>query len=305
MTTRQTISARLSGIRVVAAYELRVRHRASGWRRLLALWFVLVGGLTAAVAAVVGPGDRGDGDGGGEPGAAVFGYAVVLLLALLLLVVPTLARPPDGRFAEGARTAPQLAGLEAAELALGELLAAWAVVATLVVLATPALAATMLLGGVTARDLAAAAGSVAAVSCCVAALSQWRPGWTYAILLALSLGTPFAYSAALPVTKYDIDLVDASGTVIGSRTVSRPEKVWWILAGNPFVTVADAARPGLALDSSPPDPLTDLSATVRDARGADGPVWPQGLVFLTIVGTLTVGVTSGQLRTRQDKSIVR
>lgn len=303
MTRRQNAAAAFAGVRTVAAYELRVRHRARGWRVLLALWFALTCAVTAVAGALV-HGNR-DEDASGAAGAPVFGYTVVVVLLLLLLIVPLLARPPDGRFAEGARTAPHLAGLEATEIALGELLAVWAVVGVLVVLALPALAAPMVLGDVSPGDVAAAAGVTTALLLCIAALAQWRVGWTYVTVLLLALGTPFAYAGALKVTKYDVEEYDAAGRVVDTRTVSRPHKVWWVLAPNPFVLVGDAARPGLAPDSTVPDPLTDMSLAVRDARDVDEPVWPQGLIFFALAATAAGGVTATHLRNRQDRAVVR
>jgi ABC-2 type transport system permease protein len=303
MTRRQRAAATFAGVRTVAAYELRVRHRARGWRALLALWF----GLACAVTAVVGVlvTRTRDSDAPGRAGAPVFGYTVVVVLLLLLLVVPMLARPPDGRFAEGARTSPHLAGLEATEIALGELVAAWAVVGILVALALPALAAPMVLGDVSPVNVAAAAGVSAALLLCVAALAQWRVGWTYVLVLLLAFGTPFAYAGALKVTKYDDEVYDAAGRIVDTRVVSRPHKVWWVLAPNPFVVVGDAARPGLAPDASVADPLTDMSLAVRDARDFDRAVWPHGLIFFALAATAAGGVTATHLRSRQDHAVVR
>lgn len=312
MTLRQKVAATWAGVHVVAAYELRVRHRARGWRWLLALWFLLVTAGAAAIGVVVyrsedwtEPTEVPDVHyGASEPGAPAFGAVVPILLGLLLLIVPALARPPDGRFAQGARTAPALAGLEAREIALGELVAAWAVVGILLLLSVPALAVTVAMGGVGVATAATALGVLAVVLGVVAALAQWRPGWTYAILLALTAGTPLAYAWAEPLTEHTVtERNRVDGMATGTHTERRPDRVWWLLAPNPFVVVADAAHPGLAPDSDA-DQLTAISLDVRDKRGAAGPAWPRGLAFLAVVGTGAVGVTIRRLQVQRDKVII-
>lgn len=110
----------------------------------------------------------------------------------------------------------------------------------------------------------------------------------------------------------------------------RPEKVWWLLAPNPFVILADAApdteprfdpRTGARL-ADPFDPLGEIGNAVRDARDPSehrmvpaygavppegmvppepepepGPVWPYGLVFDVLLGAGAVALTIRRLRT--------
>ncbi|MGH8921686.1 MAG: ABC transporter permease, partial [Actinomycetes bacterium] len=103
-----------------------------------------------------------------------------------------------------------------------------------------------------------------------------------------------------------------------------PERVWWLLAPNPFVILADTApqaqprlnpRTGEELPR-PFDPLGEIGRAVREARdpyrpeeittsdlsqasppARPGPVWPYGLAFHFVLGAGAVLLTVRRLRT--------
>ena len=115
-------------------------------------------------------------------------------------------------------------------------------------------------------------------------------------------------------------------------TQSRTDRVWWLLAPNPFVVLADAA-PQLAAETASErdkrklledrgvsttnlrdsDPLGSLGRSVRDLRTppnpnertgllADAgrsrrPVWPYGLAFDVLLGAGALWLTARKLRT--------
>jgi ABC-2 type transport system permease protein len=116
-------------------------------------------------------------------------------------------------------------------------------------------------------------------------------------------------------------------TVTEMREDVRPEKVWWLLAPNPFVILADAAPQkqrafevrfdGNGEDEGASiDPLGAIAGAVRDARDPnsslddgllDGrkanssPVWPWGLAFNALLGIGAVAITIRRLRTPSKK----
>jgi ABC-2 type transport system permease protein len=120
-------------------------------------------------------------------------------------------------------------------------------------------------------------------------------------------------------------------------TVTRTDKVWWLLAPNPFVILADAAPQLPPLSSAElrakreleeqgrstddlrdADPLGGIGRAVRDLRlhpdeqssgffgsyndesakpGPRRPVWPYGLAFDVLLGAGAVWLTARQLKT--------
>jgi ABC-2 type transport system permease protein len=108
-------------------------------------------------------------------------------------------------------------------------------------------------------------------------------------------------------------------TLTGQR--ARPDRVWWLLAPNPFVILADAApqlppetaqerQRRLALEQRgvnvsnlrDSDPLGGLGRAVRGAHKSPGsstgsPVWPWGLGFDVLVGAGALWLTARRLRT--------
>ena len=108
--------------------------------------------------------------------------------------------------------------------------------------------------------------------------------------------------------------------------IDRSDKVWWLLAPNPFVVLADAAprvpprlmRSGDLVYVENYDPLSAISQQVRRLRQPpyialydDGsyaetpyvpeeeelPVWPYGLGFSVLLGAASLMVTTARLRT--------
>jgi ABC-2 type transport system permease protein len=244
----------------------------------------------------------------------------------LLLAVPLLARP-----AGAAGGDPAFAGASVGELVLGELAAAGVVTAALLATAAPAALATVAMGGVGVGHLLIVPAVLWLVLACVAAMAQRGAGRTVAGVAVLCFGTVGVYHLAKPHTWHTVmnssTCFDANLTVETCpdlRTELRPEMIWWLLAPNPFVVVADAApkvraRYGEA-DSSffeperlPEafDPLSEIGRQVRAVRDPHldsyyhgpgyftssdeaapdpAPVWPYGLAADLGLATLAVGL---------------
>jgi hypothetical protein len=133
---------------------------------------------------------------------------------------------------------------------------------------------------------------------------------SYVTVAALTLGTPLAFLLAVPLT-----------TLSGS---TRTDRVWFLLAPNPFVVLADSApqvplkrNPRTGYLEPPPtgDPLGDLGRGAREIRMSPkdkvafyasyedrrewpvGPVWPYGLAFNLFLGAGSVWITVRRLQT--------
>lgn len=182
---------------------------------------------------------------------------------------------------------------------------------------------------------------------------------SYVAVFAVAVGTVIAFALALPLTTTtrtvtervpvwdgpppEEEFIDPNGefrppspgvqpppdrweTQTYEVSDVRPEKVWWLLAPNPFVILADAApdteprfdpRTGARL-ADPLDPLGEIGNAVREAREPDdrhgaptfdtappapepeqrpGPVWPYGLAFDLLLGAGAVALTIRRLRT--------
>jgi len=340
------------GIKTVAQQEFTLRIRAGRWRWLLGVWFVLVSGFTVLVHLSVRASFRD----ATNKGVVVYGALVLFVLGLALLVVPSLTgQSVNGDRERGTLATLQVTRLSALEIAVGKLVAAWGTSLAFLALALPAVVYSLALGGIPVSRLlvvtvvvALLLGVVAAVALClssVLARSTTSGVLSYLSVFALTVGTLilFGIGAALSTERYTDrstcpsraelqeqgfpeDAIDRAvaeclvSTYEGSR--ARTDRVWWLLAPNPFVIVADAApqlpkettaerqarlaneqRGVYREDLRRSDPLGAIGRGVRDLRkppGQDGgdrkPVWPFGLAFDVLVGVGAVWITSRRLR---------
>ncbi len=346
----------VAGIKAVAMHEFRVRLRTGRWRILLALWFLLVGGLTGLLGWAAYSVDELT-----ARGVPVFGGLMMLLMSLSMLVVPALsAQSVNGDRERGVLATLQVTLLTPTEIALGKLAAAWGVSLVFLLVAMPMAVSTLFMGGVgvgrlfvTVLVVAVLLGVVAAISQCWSALLS-RTGisavLSYLSVFALTVGTLIAFGLALPATSsvhevtervpdYEAlyngleDGITTDITKVPMKTVTetredvRPEKVWWLLAPNPFVILADAAPQKqrafeMSIDSegndgqASVDPLGAIAGAVRDARDPNSsidssvldagdrqqsPVWPWGLAFNALLGVGAVTITIRRLRTPTRK----
>lgn len=287
---------RLTGIGVVAAQEFRMRIRTGRWRWVLASWFAALAALTGLIRLAVGAGDEYY---AGREGIPTFGVLMLLLLGLSLLVVPALtAQSVNGDRERGVLATLQITLLRPYEIALGKLLAAWGTALVFLALAVPMVAATMLMGGVGLTQVgvgllivAVLLGVVCALAQCLSAVlarTVTSAVLSYLVVAALTAGTPILFGLSLLATQtevthtYEVPDYDpqtgregpGSRTETYTSTETRPEKVWWLLAPNPFVILADAApdppprrqvRPGEEYYDDF-DPLGEISKAVREAR---------------------------------------
>ncbi len=265
----------LEGVLTVARGELRQRVRAGRWRWVLASWFILLLGfatlLRLALTTALQPDQR--------VGPPLFGGLMLMVLALALLVVPALtAQSVNGDRERGVLAPLQLTLLTAWDITLGKLAAAWGAALVFLAFALPLVGWAVVEGGlafghvvVTVGVVALLLGVLCAVSLALSALlarSTMSAVLSYLVVFAMTVGTLVAYALALVTTQTTVHRSEYS------TTVTHSERVWWLLAPNPFVILADAA-PRLAtrrdptthqVVSEPLDPLGSIGQAVRDTR---------------------------------------
>jgi ABC-type transport system involved in multi-copper enzyme maturation permease subunit len=332
----------LQGILTVAEQEFTIRIRAGRWRWLLGAWFAVLALVTVLIRLAVQTVDEGHAQ---DKGVIVYGGLTLLVLGLALLVVPTLsAQSVNGDRERGTLATLQVTRLTATDIALGKFAAAWGTSLVFLALTLPLVLYAMTQGGVpfsrvvvVTLVVALVLGAVIAVSLCLSALlhrTTTSGVLAYLVVFALTLGTTVTFGLALALSSesYTQTVPGFCQTPGGgvqptcpdetfqSRR-SRPDRVWWLLAPNPFVIVADAApklpketaaerarREALeargvhASNLRDSDPLGGLGGAVRDAHKgpneSDGsPVWPWGLGFDVLVGAGALWLTARRLTT--------
>ena len=323
------------GVRTMAEHEFRLRLRAGRWRWLLAAWFVtlllLTWGLRAALVAA----------GAAERGVDMFGGLMLFMLALAMLVVPALtAQSINGDRERGVLATLQTTLLTPAEIAIGKLVAAWATTLVFLAVSLPLIVWCLVEGGVSVGRVigtliatALLLGALAAIAQCLSAVfarSTTSAVMSYLVVFALSIGTLIAFFIGLMLTTETETVteripvwdngqpqfneetgqpinVDRWQTAEYEASVQQTEKVWWLLAPNPFAVLADSTSGTVEWERTGFDPLQTIREGVRSARDPDSgwsgvastekAVWPYGLAFYLLVGVGALTLTIRRLRT--------
>ncbi|WP_395962291.1 ABC transporter permease [Actinomadura sp. 6N118] len=300
------------GIGLVARQEIRTRLRTGRWKALLTVWGVVVNGLAVLFRLAL---ESSEGfDWGDEEGVIMFGGVLLSVLVLTLLVTPALsAQTINGDRERGTLATLQVTRLTAGEIALGKLVAAWGTGLVVLGLTLPSLFLPVLEGAIGVGRFVVVvlvAGLLIGIVC---AISQ---GWSallarsitsvlmsYMTVFGLLVVTPIVFTLAIPLTAAPSD------TEHGTYSKEHTEYVWWLLAPNPVVILADATprlpkrHNSIGYQSEESDPLGDIGRSVRDARagsGGDedsvGPVWPYGLGFNLMLAGGALWVSARRLR---------
>jgi ABC-2 type transport system permease protein len=299
----------LHGVRLVARHEFRVRLRTGRWRWLLGAWVAVVAVFTALLHLALLTTDT-------AVGTPLFGGLMLFVLGLVLVVSPALtAQSINGDRERGTLATLQVTRLAPVQIAVGKLVAAWGVGLAALALTAPFVIWAVAQGGVGVVRVVAVLivvalliGVVCAVSQALSALlsrSITSALMSYVVMFALTVGTLIAFGLSVPLTTETIQVSDNQGSTWEEQR-AHTERVWWLLAPNPFVVLADAAPtlpPPKPYESRPLDPLGEMGRGVRNIRQgeyvdgrADRPVWPYGLGFDLLLGAGGVWVTTRRLR---------
>lgn len=286
-------------LRTIVGIELRQRVRSVAWYVLLGVFAVILIGLLVLSFASFSLWSGGN--------ELFFSFVIMLVLLLVLLVSPTLSGSAVNGDRDAATLAPvQITLATTVEIVVGKFLAAWISGLAFLVVALPFLLVSTFAGELnplviltSLLILVIEVGIVAAIGVGLSAIVA-RPLFsvasTYLIVAALTIGTLLAFglgSTALRSTQetvvrdIDVDSVPVgcnpygpsdregcpSPSEIGCvettsyREVPRFDRVWWLLAANPFVILADATPPTYDEEyGSPSDLFSQIAYGVRFAQ---------------------------------------
>lgn len=319
----------MNGLLTVARLEFRLRLRTGKWRLLLLIWFLILLGIAALIRASIRP------ELFGVPqidytGSIMFGGLMLVVLGLALLIAPTLAAQSVNGDRERGTLAPlQVTGLTSWDLTLGKLVASWGTGVVFLLVTLPLAVWALFEGGLALYRvfvvyvvMSLLIGVVCALSLALSTLlsrTTTSSVLSYLVVFTLTAGTGLLFGLGLAVTSEEVDNGDYTFSEV------HPERVWWLLAPNPFVILADSAPyPPEQIISLPDgttmqvsqnaDLLGGLSRGVRTLRVApednppfdsagpteteDGaPVWPIGLGIQMLLAAGALVVTERRLRT--------
>lgn len=269
----------LAHIGTIARLELMQRLRSVGWYVLLGVFALVLLGITGLSFAVYSWGDA--------VGAGVYSIVVNIVLLLVVLVSPTLS----GNAINGDRDAATLGAIQVTaastgDIMLGKLVAAVATGGAFLVVAVPFLALSLLGGGANPLVLLVSLLVLAVEIVIVAAIGVGLSGLiarplfsvatTYLVVAALVVGTLIAFglggmairSEATSYSRpYDAEgNVDCESWDTYTYEAPRFDLVWWALAANPFVVLADATPTEYSPEGYPVDLFGQIKYGLRSAQ---------------------------------------
>lgn len=318
-----------SHVWLVITQEFRIRLRTGRWRWLLGSWLVLLALFTLLLDAGLETGFAYVPD-DSLRGVPLFGFLMFFVLGSMLVISPALgAQTINGDRERGTLATLQVTRLRPAEIATGKLLASWSVGLVALALSIPFAGYAMAQGGITLARVGAVYGVVALLIGTVCAVAQALSALlarsitsallSYVVTATLAVGTLIAFVLGLQLTQERV--VSQNFGTSYTYYEPRPERVWWLLAPNPFVIVADAAprvpprvvRSGGFTYVENYDPLSAIGNQVRRLRAPsqwftygqtppeERPVWPYGLAFSVLLGAGSLVITTVRLRTPTDR----
>lgn len=278
----------------IVRLELQQRIRSTAWVVLVSVVFVLVGVVTAllwASLAAFGTAARDS--------AGVYSTIIFFVLLVGTLVTPAISGAAiNGDREAGTLATTQVTLASANQIVLGKFLAAWTVALTFLVASLPALLFTLIAGGVRGDTLAASLGVLVLELGVVAAMGVGLSGLisrplfsvvtTYLVVAALSIGTLIAFTLGglavqTQTTQTTIGIDYSVGGEFDPNTglpeeivclepmsytypSPRFDRVWGILAANPYIVLADAAPTTFDRNGYPQDLFGQIALGVRTAQ---------------------------------------
>ena len=234
---------------LVVQQEFRIRLRTGRWRWLLGGWVAVLAIFTILLDLGL---DTGYGyvEDNTYRGVPLFGFLMFFILGVMLLISPALtSQTINGDRERGTLATLQVTRLRPAEIAVGKFFAGW-VVGLVALLIGVVCAVSQALSALLARSITSALLS-------------------YVTAGTLAVGTLIAFALAVPLTEERMP-----SPYGGYSTFTHEERVWWLLAPNPFVILADSAPRvppkvtvnGDVIQVDDYDPLSAISREVRRLR---------------------------------------
>ena len=277
----------------ITSIELQQRVRGVAWYALLGVFVLVV--LVVTVFTTLSTENMD------APGAVLYSAIVYFVLLLGSLVTPALSgNAINGDREAGTLATTQVTLVSTSQLVFGKLLAAWITALAFLAAAMPFLLFALILGGASPASsvisvlvLAAELGVIAAIGVGLSGVLR-RPLFsvvvTYLVVALLSVGTVIAFVlggwaaqkdvtvtseyvdwVAHPNVEYDPTTgvpVGVECTVVDSYTTGVPQfqNVWWVLAANPYVLLADAVPMSYDRSGYPDDAFGLLKLGVRTTQ---------------------------------------
>ncbi|MCR8671316.1 ABC transporter permease [Agrococcus sp. HG114] len=269
---------------VVVGLELAQRVRSVAWYVLLVVVGLVVGGVIVVLFLSLQGYQR-------DLGGAIFATTIFLVMLVTSLVTPALSGSSiNGDRDAGTLASTQVTQVTAAQLVLGKVLAAWIASLGFLAVCTPFMLGSALLGGLRLEAVLIAIpvvvveiGVVSAIGVGVSGLIR-KPVLstvvTYLVVAFFSVGTLIGFGVATIAfqseeTRTEIawDYDEQAGVSTCRETdrtyetvVPRPDRVWPLLAANPYVILADAVPPSFGSGEYPDDLLGQIAIAVRYAQ---------------------------------------
>jgi Cu-processing system permease protein len=282
----------------IVTLELMQRVRSVAWYVLLGVFAAILLGVTALSFLAFSWMATAGGDGAG---GAIYSVIVYVVLLLVVLVSPTVAGNAVNGDRDQATLAPvQVTLATTGEIVFGKLIAAWMSGLAFVAVAVPFLGVATIAGGVSPAALVVSLivliveiAVFAAIGVGLSALIA-RPLFsiaaTYLVVAAFVIGTLIVFGLGGAAVRTEVTshsrYLNYEGpggedrcTEWMSTTQETPrfDRVWWLLAANPFVIIADATPTVYDENGYPTDLFGQIASGVRLAQIApEAEVWNDG-----------------------------
>lgn len=285
------MSAWLAGLGVIISLELRQRVRGVAWYVLLGVFLALIFVVCAVLAVALGTW-------GDDTGGPIYSTVVYFVLLLASLVGPALSgNAINGDRDAGTLATTQVTLISTSQLVLGKFVAAWISSLAFLAAAVPFLVFSGLFGGLRADAVAVSIlvlaielGVISAIGVGLSGLLR-RPLFsivvTYLVVALLSVGSLIAFAlggiAAQSTYTYQYEEFEYGDTTVDpttgdyvddgitgcqlsepqTGTMPRYDRVWWMLAANPYVVLADAVPISYDQNGQPEDLFGYIKLGVR------------------------------------------
>lgn len=270
---------------VVVGLELRQRVRSVAWYVLLGVVALVVGGVIVVLFLSLQGYQR-------DLGNAIFAMTIFLVMLVTSLVTPALSgNAINGDRDAGTLASTQVTQVTGTQLVLGKVLGAWIASLGFLAVCVPFMLASGLLGGLRMEAVLISIPLVVLEIGVISAIGVGLSGLirkpvlstvvTYLVVAFFSVGTLIGFGVATIAfqsteTRTEIawDYDEATEETTCRETdrtyetvVPRPDRVWWMLAANPYVILADAVPPAAdAADGFSTDIFSQIALAVRSVQ---------------------------------------
>ncbi|WP_405218503.1 ABC transporter permease [Agrococcus sp. Ld7] len=278
------MSAWLRMLGVVVGLELQQRVRSVAWYVLLGVVALVVGGVITVLFLALSGFQR-------DLGGAIFSMTIFLVLLVTSLVTPALSgNAINGDRDAGTLASTQVTQVSATQLVLGKVIGSWIASLGFLAVCAPFMLISASLGGLRLEAVLVAIpvlvleiGVISAIGVGLSGLIR-KPVLstvvTYLVVAFFSVGTLVGFGVGMLALQteetrneitWDYDEQTGASTCRETDrtyeiTVPRPDRVWLMLAANPYVIMADAIPPHYDASGYPDDLFGQIGYGVRAAQ---------------------------------------